>query len=134
MKKILFVVLSLSVVAWAVLTSTVHADIGTSLLSYWNFDEGSGTIAADSSGNGYTGTLQNGPTWTTGRINQALNFDGSNDVVSVSNALDIPALPFTIAVWVNPTNYNSWREIFSKRDSYSASGMRVDFELTDGSG
>ena len=31
----------------------------------WRFEEGSGTTAADSSGNGNTGTLVNGPTWST---------------------------------------------------------------------
>lgn len=37
----------------------------TGLVGWWNFDEGSGTSAADSSGSGNTGTLTNGPTWTT---------------------------------------------------------------------
>jgi hypothetical protein len=35
------------------------------LVGYWKFDEGSGEIAKDSSGNGNDGTLVNGPTWTT---------------------------------------------------------------------
>lgn len=34
------------------------------LVGHWKFDEGSGTTAADSSGNGNNGTLS-GPTWTT---------------------------------------------------------------------
>jgi len=37
-------------------------------VAHWKFDEGSGTTAADSSGNGNTGTLLNSPTWTTGRV------------------------------------------------------------------
>lgn len=35
------------------------------LVGHWKFDEGTGTVAADSSGNGNNGTLTNGPTWTT---------------------------------------------------------------------
>jgi hypothetical protein len=35
----------------------------TGLVGYWGFDEGSGTLAGDSSGNGNTGTLVNSPTW-----------------------------------------------------------------------
>jgi hypothetical protein len=31
----------------------------------WRFEEGSGTTTADGSGNGNTGTLTNGPTWST---------------------------------------------------------------------
>src|SRR3989338_5343069 len=53
------------------------------LVGYWTFDEGAGTTANDSSGNNNTGTLTNGPTWTTGKIGQALNFDGVNDYVDL---------------------------------------------------
>ena len=35
------------------------------LVAYWRFDEGSGNYAHDSSGNGNTGTLLNGPAWVT---------------------------------------------------------------------
>src|SRR3989344_2045736 len=38
------------------------------LIGYWAFEEQSGTTAGDSSGNGNTGTLVNGPTWTTGKV------------------------------------------------------------------
>lgn len=47
---------------------------------YWKFDESSGTIAADSSGNGKNGAIT-GATWTTGKYGNALNFDG-NDYVT----------------------------------------------------
>lgn len=54
----------------ALYTSTTLAttDLGLSanLVGYWKMDEGSGTSAADSSGNGRTGTLAGGMTWTTG--------------------------------------------------------------------
>src|SRR5262249_48643260 len=42
--------------------SQIAAD---SLVGYWKFDEGSGTSATDSSGDGNTGTLTNGPTYST---------------------------------------------------------------------
>ena len=35
------------------------------LIGYWRFDSGSGTVAIDSSGKGFNGTLINTPTWTT---------------------------------------------------------------------
>ena len=35
------------------------------LIGYWRFNEGTGSVAADSSGNENTGTLFNSPTWTT---------------------------------------------------------------------
>jgi chitodextrinase len=74
----------------------------TGLVGYWNFDEGSGATAADSSGNGNNGTLMNGPTWTVGKVGSgALSFDGVDDYVSISTGL--PALTEqTFSVWINP--------------------------------
>ena len=51
------------------------SDTTTGLVGHWTFDDGSGTTAADTSGNGNDGTLVNTPTWTTGRIGGALDFD-----------------------------------------------------------
>ncbi len=53
------------------------------LVLHYAFDETSGTSAADSSGNGNTGTLtgMTGTEWTTGKVGGALAFDGTNDYV-----------------------------------------------------
>jgi hypothetical protein len=45
-----------SVAAIAALPDPAHADITTGLVGYWKFDEGTGTQAGDSSGNGNTVT------------------------------------------------------------------------------
>lgn len=67
---------------------------------YWKFDETSGTVAADSSGNGKTGTLY-GPAWTTGgRLNGALNFDGIDDYVSLPYIVNPSTTDFSAAAWV----------------------------------
>lgn len=79
------------------------ADSGPSgLVAHWKFDEGSGSTTADSSGNGNTGTIS-GATWTTsGKYDDALDFDGTNDRVNVSDddSLDLTT-GLTIAAWVN---------------------------------
>jgi len=64
-------------------TQAQTADITTGLVGHWTFNEGAGTTASDSSGNNNTGTLINGPIWTTGKIGQALDFDGVNDYVDL---------------------------------------------------
>jgi hypothetical protein len=56
---------------------------GESPVGYWKFDEGSGTTALDSSGNGNTGTLMNGPQWIDGKIGKALQFHGIDDYVEM---------------------------------------------------
>lgn len=51
-------------------------------VGYWKFDEGSGSIAHDSSGNGQDGTVY-GAGWTEGISDKALQFDGVDDYVEV---------------------------------------------------
>ena len=76
----------------------------TDLVGHWNLDEGSGTLAADSSGNGNDGALEGAAQWVTGVMNGALQFDGSSRV----NCGDAPQLAFTeafsITLWVNPSD------------------------------
>ncbi|MBW8863702.1 MAG: hypothetical protein JF609_02045 [Verrucomicrobia bacterium] len=96
-----------------------HADIlvfvsAGSLLAtnilHWTLDEGIGTNAADSSGNGRNGSLEGFPDWTTnGVIAGALNFHGTNDCVrqsAGSNTLN-GLSAFTVALWVKPPPTNA---------------------------
>jgi len=75
------------------------------LVGYWNFDEGTGTTAADSSGNSNMGTLTNGPTWTTScKVSGCLSFDGTNDYVdSGNNSILRITGTLTVIAWVKPT-------------------------------
>ena len=79
-------------------TGYVAAQLQNGLVGYWSFDDGTGTIASDSSGNGNIGTLVNGPSWiTSGEIAGALFFDGVDDYVSfTSQAQSI----ISISAWV----------------------------------
>jgi hypothetical protein len=52
--------------------------------AYWKFDEGSGNILEDSSGNDFDGTI-NGATWTGGNSGYALDFDGTDDYVDLDS-------------------------------------------------
>ncbi|MBI2679792.1 MAG: hypothetical protein HYX25_02150 [Candidatus Solibacter usitatus] len=69
------------------------------LIGYWNFDEGQGIIAHDTSAGGHNGAV-NGASWTAGKINGALSFNGiTNNVVTGNIAL---GNTFSVSVWVNP--------------------------------
>ncbi|MHC4062167.1 MAG: hypothetical protein ACYSR6_11275, partial [Planctomycetota bacterium] len=71
------------------------------LVGWWKFDEGGGTTAYDSAGKNH-GSLVNGPTWTSGRINGALGFDGSDDYVDLGNDSSLKRpLPVTVCAWIN---------------------------------
>jgi hypothetical protein len=61
------------------------------LVGYWKMDEGSGTSTSDSSGTGNTGTLTNGPAWTSGKFAQAVQLSGGG---SSGTAWDISAAAY----------------------------------------
>jgi hypothetical protein len=118
----------LTMSAAASVTATFDAPTRFGLVAAWSFDDGAGTTARDSSPNGNTGTLLNGPTWTTGRYGGALLFNGANTLVRVndSNSLDLTTAA-TFEAWVYPTVAATvgWRTILQKEvDAYffTASG------------
>ncbi|MEX0774571.1 MAG: LamG-like jellyroll fold domain-containing protein [Phycisphaeraceae bacterium] len=101
-------------------------------VAYWNFDEGTGTSAADSAGSvNDAGTLTNGPTWTTGASGGAIQFDGTNDYVIASNSTDLAfSGAMTVAAWAksDTANWNTYGMLVSRRSQFilhPASGGKV---------
>src|SRR3989338_989114 len=87
----------------------------TGQVAAYSFDEGRGTTIEDFSGNNNTGTLVNGPAWTTGKIGGALSFDGVDDYVALGNPLSMrPINQITISAWINPTDVSTSKTIVSK--------------------
>ncbi|MBU6320948.1 hypothetical protein KGO04_00170 [Patescibacteria group bacterium] len=115
-----------------VLTPT--AGIGSGLVGYWPFNEGTGNTTADISGNKNTGTLVNAPSWVKGKYGNALSFNGTN-YISLGNvaALSFPSTDFGICAWAYPIENSNYREIVNKGDSGSASGSQYEV-LLDNSG
>lgn len=70
-------------------------------VAYWKFDEGTGTTVYDSTANGNNGTIS-GATWQTEDmcvVGKCLYFDGSDDVVTISNSVGNIK---TVSFWVKP--------------------------------
>ncbi len=72
------------------------------MVSYWKFDEGSGTIAFDSV-DSHPGTLV-GPVWITGQVGNALQFDSTSWVSMSDNGLPIGSDPRTVEAWIKTTD------------------------------
>lgn len=70
------------------------------LVAWWKFDEGSGTTAYDSSGNGNHGTLMAGASYVAGISGTALSLDGVNDYVRVPDANSLDLTTLTIEAWI----------------------------------
>jgi hypothetical protein len=106
----------------------------------WHFDEGSGSTTKDASPNNNDGSVS-GPTWTTGRYNNALDFNaGSNRVaVGSSSSLNFGAKEsFTIETWVKTAatrknilvkyresaSYPAYYQVYVRNDGSAAFQMR----------
>jgi len=98
--------------------------IDSDCAGYWSFDEGSGNIANDSSGNNNKGILINGPKWVNGKFGSALQFDGINDWVDCGNdlSLAVGGGDFTVSAWVNFPGGISLCDLVGKRDPGTSIG------------
>jgi chitodextrinase len=115
-------------------TVTAQGPIG-----YWNFDENSGKVAHDTSGSQNNGKVS-GATWTPGKVNSALSFNGvRNSVITPRIAI---GTTFSVSTWVKPagsvqgaysriveTQYNGGLYLGT-----NASGTRYKFIVNTGSG
>ncbi len=91
------------------------------LVGWWKFDEGSGMVANDSSGNGNDGNLMNGPTWSIGKIGGALSFDGVDDFVFLGNPPEIGLSGNqSFSMWLKPFSFDARRNPYSK--AYGGTG------------
>jgi Concanavalin A-like lectin/glucanases superfamily/Bacterial Ig-like domain/Bacterial Ig domain len=94
--------LVLALVAFPVMLTAAGPGLAapTGLVASYSFDEGSGTSALDSSGNGKTATVV-GATWGAGRFGSGLTFDGVNDRVDLPGLGTFYDSGFTLEAWVN---------------------------------
>jgi len=123
MRKGLSVIVGIAILLFAYSTSA--AVVTNGLVSWWTFDETSGTTAEDSIGNN-TGMVNGAGIWTTdtagGASSGALYFDGDGDYVDcgTDSSLDLTTA-ITVEAWVklDSSNAGSYHGIVGK---YSALG------------
>ena len=85
----------------------ISSGLSKGLVGHWNFDDETGTLARDISGNENNGTLtlmDPATDWVAGKIGTtSLDFDGSNDGVWISNTSGLidPNEPYSVTAWIN---------------------------------
>ena len=123
-------------------------NLNSGLTGYWKFDDGSGSTAADSSGNGNTGTLVNTPTWTTGQIGGGIGVvNTSSQYINLNNpsTYDLTSTgSVTVSAWVKTgaSVVNSHCGIVKRgalftletNDQYLLASSNDRFEFTLGNG
>ncbi len=82
------------------------------LVGYWSFDEGKGTVAADSSPFKRNGTLQGGATWAPGRFGTGIQLNGTDAYVAVPN-FQLTTDKITMVAWVKGWKAADWAAIIT---------------------
>ncbi len=120
-------------------------------VGWWKFDECQGSVAHDSTLNNNHGTITIGASGTqtqvgtcttsgtawgngvTGKRNASLNFDGTDDYVSIGDpangALDFGTGDLSISAWTRYTSSSGTARIMAKRQGYNGDGTDKGFEL-----
>lgn len=87
------------------INTTGAEEVSPAPIAYWKFDEGTGVVAHDSSGQGNDGSFQSLPLWQTSDkcvSGNCLSFDNIDDGVSISSQNFTSLTDFTMCSWVNP--------------------------------
>ena len=117
----------------------------TAPVARYDFEKGTGTTVNDTSTNGNTGTLTNGPIWARGKIGKGINFDGSDDYVDAGSASSLDNISVkTLEAWIYPESLGESNigKIFSKigtgfwqvqMNGETAINFHHSFSGTDGS-
>ena len=95
------------------LTNSISAE----LIGWWRLDEGSGTMAFDSSGYGNDARFEGSPMWVDdGKLGKALRFNGSSDYLAApdSESLDINGDQLSIAAWINGEDWPAANHVARK--------------------
>jgi rhamnogalacturonyl hydrolase YesR len=127
-KALVIISLLLFVPFFSIFTPKVSA-AGSPPIGYWKFDEGSGNVAHDSSGNGNDGTIYTA-TWTAGRVGSALHFNGVDSWVEVPTGPTLTGLSqITLEAWIQEDSITSdLKGIISKCDG-SAPPINAEYFL-----
>jgi len=103
--------------------------LASGLVSYWRFAEDGGTTVGDAQGTN-TGTWQGtlGSQWTTGIINFAGNFDGTDNYVSTANSISKP-LTYTLSAWFKTSTASGHKIIGFESSQTGTTSSSYDAQL-----
>ena len=111
--------------------SDISLGADPNLVGWWKLDEGSGTAATDSSGNGISGVINGNPTWgTNAPFDQSnyLLFDGTNDWVDINSVPQEKFLfaNYTISMWFRVDGGSGQRDLFGATNYVGDHGILLE--------
>ena len=116
----------------ALLVTIASGEEHAQLVGLWHFDEGSGEVAEDSSGNGNDGRILGGE-WVDGMIGDALKFNGTpqNGVIIEHNSSQVLKDQMTVEAWVMPIAPGDYASVIRK-GIYKAAGGNAGWSIDTG--
>ena len=116
-RQSIYLILLVLMSGFLLTSTTIAIDLSDpDLVGYWAFNEGSGKVAADLSGNSYDGTLNGGVSWTDGIYQNALHFNGNDAYVGTGQSILNDLEGFTLAGWVSASNVDVYSSLFGQND------------------
>ena len=109
----------------------LHTD--TTVYAHWHLNEATGSSAADSSGNGRTGTavnMENGD-WQAGKLNNCLVFGGTDEYIDCQDIADFERTDaFSLECWFKTSN-GATQDLLARRDNAGAlAGYAIQMSAT----
>ncbi len=107
---------------------TEAGDTGTAPVGWWKLDDNTGINAVDSSGNGATGTLTSGPTWSVGKNGSGVKLDGTDDNISLGSPASLNITGnITISAWVKISDLSHSNTVYSNTSGWdTGTVLRID--------
>ncbi|MEK7390734.1 MAG: LamG-like jellyroll fold domain-containing protein [Patescibacteria group bacterium] len=97
--------------------ATLQRTLGVDTIARWEFDETTGDMAYDSSGNNLSGTITGATRTLDGISGSALSFDGGDYISGNGFSNSNGNGNATVAVWINPTDPVGSNTIFHVGDA-----------------
>lgn len=114
---------------WISTGSTPTPPTTSGLVGHWELDETTGSSIADSSVNSNTGTWSDGSgnsvaeETTTGQVGDALDFDGTDDDISIADDASLKPANITLAAWVYADSTGGGSHIMDKQSGSTGYGI-----------
>ena len=100
----------------------------TSSIALWHIDEGQGGTIYDDSTNSNDGTVSASSTmnnWTSGKYGNAIDFDGTNDYITVSDSTSLSITSdLSLSAWIRPDVVDKEQTILGKWDETTGTDDR----------
>ncbi|MFN8353059.1 MAG: LamG-like jellyroll fold domain-containing protein [Spirosomataceae bacterium] len=110
-------------------------DVIAGLLMHLKFDETTGSTAFDATTNGNNASSSGGPSFSTGKWNNAITLNGSTQYLTVNNSATLnPTSGITLSAWINGADFGGNKVIIKKRHwapayDFSLYGGQLTFAL-----